>query len=152
MRKRCKRKIWALVNPITHAIAGAALTSESDLDKLRLTELSAIEAFRMGHAQKADWMALADMCNVLESMCHMKIGPEAMEPGRHAQEALGEIHARYKRTGRFGVAGVELEALREAFRWHDAQRSQISRSQYEAAIKRTVNRIKSAHPSVKVYA
>ena len=152
MRKRCKRTIRPLVNPITHAIAGAAVTSQADLDAVRMYELSAMEAFRTGSATKADWCHLADMCNIMESMVHMRIGPEAQIPGREAQEALGEIHSRYKRTGRFGITGPELEALREAFRWHDAQRTQISRSQYAEAIQRTVNRIRSAHPSVKVYA
>ena len=45
MRKRCKRKVWNKVNPIAHAIAGAAVVSQSDMNALRVRELAAIEAF-----------------------------------------------------------------------------------------------------------
>ena len=48
-RKKCRRKVWNTnVNPIAHAIAGAAITDTASLDKLRMQELSAIEAFAKG--------------------------------------------------------------------------------------------------------
>ena len=33
MRKRTVRKVWALINPVTHAIEGAAITTDTNLDK-----------------------------------------------------------------------------------------------------------------------
>lgn len=150
MRKRTKRKVYSLLNPIAHAIAGAAITDSASLDKLRMRELSAIESFRIGKAEKEDWMALADLSNICETLCDMGIGPEALEPCRKAQEALSEAHRRHTETGRLGVTGPELEALRQVYEWHDLQRLSISRSAYEKAIKRTADRIRSAHPSLKV--
>ena len=44
MKKQCRRKIWSKINPIEHAIVGAAITPDDLLDKLRLIELSAIES------------------------------------------------------------------------------------------------------------
>lgn len=152
MRKKCKRKVWPLVNPITHAMEGAAMTSTEKLDAVRIRELSAIESFRIGHGTRHDWDYLCDMCNASETMVDMGIVPEALEPKIAAHKALVQIRERFNRTQKFGVTGPELEALREAFRWHDAQRTQIHQSKYEEALRLTINRIRSAHPSVKVYA
>ena len=40
MRKKTRRKVWALVNPIQHAIEGAAITPEDKLNQLQLRELT----------------------------------------------------------------------------------------------------------------
>jgi hypothetical protein len=149
-RKRTKRKVWPLLNSLVHGITGAAITDTASLDKLRMRELSAIESFRIGKAEKDDWMAVADFTNIAETLAGDGVGPEAMEPVRQAQEALSEAHRRHTETGRLGVTGPELESLREAYQFHDLQRLSISRSRYEAAILKTANRIRSAHPSVKV--
>jgi hypothetical protein len=151
-RKKRRRKVWALIDPIAHAIAGAAITDTASLDKLRMLELSAIEAFSKGHATADDWRALADMLNICETMAAMGIGPEALETCRQAQEALGHAHARHKAGRALLFTGPELNVLRDSFGYHDLQRSSISRSQYEQAITKTANRIKSAHPSLKVFA
>ena len=151
-RKKCRRKVWALIDPIAHAIAGAAITDTASLDKLRMLELSAIEAFAKGRATPDDWRALADMLNVCETMARDGIGPEALEPCTQAQEALGHAHARHKAGKPLLFTGLELNAVRDAFAYHDLQRSSISRSQYEHAIKKTGDRIRSAHPSLKVFA
>lgn len=150
MRKHTRRRVYELVNPIAHAIAGAAITDSANLDKLRMRELSAIESFRIGRACRQDWLALADMLNICETLARDGVGPEALEPCLAAQEALGACHDRHKRTGKLGFTGPELQAMRDAYGWHDAQRTNISRSRYEAGIQKTANRIRSAHPSVKV--
>jgi hypothetical protein len=149
-RKRTRRKHFALVNPIEHAIAGAAITDGSLLDKLRVRELSAIEAFRTGRATAQEWRDLADLLNICETLATDGIGPEAMEPCQRAQDALGEAHRRLQEHGRLAMTGPELQALRDAYDYADLQRISISRLRYEQAIAKTANRIRSAHPSVKV--
>ena len=151
-RKKCKRKVWALIDPVALAIAGAAITDTASLDKLRMLELSAIEAFAKGRATPDDWRALADMLNVCETMARDGIGPEALEPCTQAQEALGHAHARHKEGRPLLFTGPELNAVRDSFGYHDLQRSSVSRSTYEQAIQKTANRIRSAHPTLKVYA
>ena len=59
-RKVCRRRHYALVNPIQCAIEGAAIAQPELLDRLRLVELSAIESFAKGQATPADWRAVAD--------------------------------------------------------------------------------------------
>jgi hypothetical protein len=54
VRKRTKRKVYNLINPITHAIEGAALLEKHRLDSLRLIELTAIEAFAKGKAGRGE--------------------------------------------------------------------------------------------------
>jgi len=150
MRKHTRRKVWSLVDPIAHAMAGACITDTTSLNKLRMRELAAIESFRIGRATPDDWHALADMLNIMETMCDQGIGPEALEACKDAQDALKRAHERHMATGRLGLTGPALENLREAFRFHDVQRTAIPRSDYERAIKRTADKIKSNHPSVTV--
>jgi len=150
MKKHTKRKHYALIDVVGMAIAGAAITDTSILDKLRMKELQALESFRTGEARKSDWDALADLCNLCETMSESGVGREAMEPCQRAQDALSEAHRRHREHGRLAVSGPELRALRDVYEWHDLQRSSVSRSVYERVILKTANRIRSAHPSLKV--
>lgn len=151
-RKRCIRKHYALVNPISHAIQGASITNDAALNKLRLMELSALESFHTGAATADDWRTCADFLNVQETLCDMGVGPEAREPNELAQRALGAVQERSRdHGGRLVLTGPELQALREAYEFMDAQRTAIPRSQLEQAIRRTANRIRGAAPNVKVF-
>jgi hypothetical protein len=48
------------------------------------------------------------------------------------------------------TADVGFSLCRPLPEWHHLQRTSVARSVDETAIKRTYNRIRSAHPSVKV--
>jgi hypothetical protein len=151
MRKRCHRKVYALVDPIRHAMEGAAITPDSRLDKLRLRELSAIEAFRTGAATRVDWMSIADMSNVAETMANSGVGRDEVLPVVYqVQEALGNAHTRFTAGGHLGFDGLGLQAARDLAEYHQLQRTSVSRSEYERAIKRTADRIRSAAADVKV--
>lgn len=151
-RKRCVRKVWQLVDPIQHAISGASITAQSDLDKLRLLELSAIDAFTRGAATRDDWDAMVDMLNVAETMVSMGIGVEVLQACEAVQLALENALQRYMKSKRLGFSGPEIQSVRDLYEYHDLQRTAVDRSRYEKAIERTRNRIRSAHPSVKIYA
>lgn len=150
MKKHCRRKHFALSNPIALAIAGACVTDEGRLDKLRLLELSAIESFATGAATVDDWRTVADLTNLAQTMCEMGIGPEVLPAAQKVESVLGESHQRYVATGRMGTTGPGLHAMRDLQEWHHLQRTSVARSVYETAIQRTHNRIRSAHSSVKV--
>ncbi len=151
-RKHCRRKVYPLSNPIRVAMEGAAITPDNLLDQLRLQELSAIDSFTRGRATKADWMAIADLCNIAETMARDGIGPEVLEPCDAAQAALGAAHQRLQTHGKLGMSGPELVAIREIAEYHHLQRTAVARSVYETAIKKTGDRIRSAHPDLKVFA
>jgi hypothetical protein len=151
-RKRTHRKVWPLSNPIALAIDGARITDDVRLDQLCLLELSAIESFKTGTATQDDWRAMADLVNLSETMCGMGIGKaEVLPTAQLVEQALGEAQVRFQTTGRIGTTGPGLQAMRDLQEWHHVQRTSVARSVYEQAIVQTRNRIRSAHPSVKVY-
>jgi hypothetical protein len=151
MRKASKRKVWYVKGSgLELAISGATKTSESDLDKLRMLELSAIEAFAKGMASRAEFSQLCDLLNLCETMADMGIEPEAKTACEVAQKGLLETKDRFDRTGKLGFDAATLTAVRALFGWHDVQRKGIARSTYERAIVKCRNRIRGAHPSRKV--
>lgn len=150
-RKVCRRKHYALVDPIRCAMEGAAISQSNMLDKLRLVELSAIESFAKGRATPHDWRTVADILNLAETMAKCGVGPEALDACVAVDAALSAAHARHESTGKLGMTGPQLIALRELAEWHDLQRRSIARSEYERFIALTANRIRSAHPDVKVF-
>ena len=148
MRKRKHRKHYALVNPLLHAIEGAAVTDKESLDNLRQAELMAIESFRTGKATVDDWIKVSEMCNLAESMACDGIGPEALEATKRTQDALIDAYNRYVQTGKMGTSGQGLNAFRDIYQYHDLQRQSISRSTYEKHIMKVVNKVKSKSPDV----
>lgn len=148
MRKRVRRKHYALVNPIAHAIAGAAITDKDSLNKLRLAELAALDAMTKGLATVEEWRVLVDMMNVSEVMGLNGIGPEVLPHIEIAQDALHRAAKRYEETKKMGLSGVGINALREIYEYHDLQRVSISRSEYEKMIDKTRNRIRSGAAEV----
>jgi len=148
MRKKTKRTVYKLVDPITYAITGSMITDTETLDKLRLGELTSIEAFRIGKATKQDWHTINDMANISETMARNGIGIEALPASELAHEHLKDAYERFKRTGKLGINGPALQAFRECFEYHDLQRISIPRSQYEDMIRKTRERIISKAPDV----
>lgn len=144
MRKACKRKVWGLVNPIQHVMDGIQVTPDHLLDELRLRELSAIESFTHGRGTIGDWRALADMLNVAEVMARGGVGIEVVEACERAQDGLSDAHDRFKATGRMGLSGPAIMALRDLAEYHDLQRQSISRGEYERWIVKTRNQIMGA--------
>jgi hypothetical protein len=143
-RKRCKRKVWPTnINPIAHAIAGAAIPDSGALDKLRLCELSAIDNMVNGRATTEDWRWLADVVNIAETMGKAGIGPEVLPYCEASQQALLEAAERYQKTGKMGLSGIGLTSIKEMWEYHDLQRTSVARSEYEKMIRKTANYIKA---------
>lgn len=148
MRKRCKRKVWALVDPIRHAIDGARITSGTKLDQLRTLELSSIEAFAKGRATINDWGCISSLLSIVETMARGGVGPEALEACALAQETLIESARRCEATQKMGTTGQGLQAFRDLYAWHDLQRTCIILSEYERWLKASIDRLKSRAPEV----
>ena len=144
MRKRTKRKVWALIDPLTHAIVGASITHRDKLDKLRMLEYSALEAMTKGHGTVTDWRTLVDVLNLSETMARHNIGKDEVLPVcQKAQEALHQAAERYQKTLSMGLSGEGIKAVRDLIQYADLQQSSISRSEFERYIKKTKDYIKS---------
>jgi hypothetical protein len=144
MRKQTKRKVWNLIDPITHAVVGASITHRDKLDKLRMMEYSALEAMTKGQGTIHDWRTLVDVLNLSETMARNGIGKDEVMPVcQKAQEALHQAAERYQKTMSMGLSGVGIQAVRELIEYADLQQSSISRSEFEKYIKKTKDYIKS---------
>jgi len=151
VRKQCRRKIWSTdIDVIAHAIAGASITDDASLNKLRLGELSALEAMRMGKGTLEDWRMLVDLMNITETFGKNGIGPEALPDCELAQESLHKAALRYEATKRMGLDGQGIKALQNVREWHDLQRTSVARSVYERMIEKTRNNIRSHGKDVVV--
>ena len=143
MRKRTKRKMWNLIDPITHAIVGAAITHRDKLDKLRILEYSALEAITKGQGTVADWRTLVDILNISEMMGKNGVGPEVLPICEKAQESLHKAAMRYQETMRMGLDGEGIKACRDLIEYADLQQGSISRSEFERYIQKTKDHIRS---------
>jgi hypothetical protein len=144
MRKKTKRKVWALIDPIQHGIIGAAITQRDKLDKLRMLEYSALDAITKGQGTIHDWRTLVDVLNLSETMARNGIGKDEVLPVcEKAQKALHEAAMRFQSTKRMGLSGEGIQAVRELIQYADLQQSSISRSEFERYIQKTKNYIKS---------
>ena len=148
MRKQVKRKVWALVNPLSYALEGASITQRDKLDKLRLMEYSALDAITKGIGTVQDWHTLTEVLNLSETMARAGVGPEVLPVCEKAQKALHEAALRFQKTGKLGLTGEGIQAVRELVQYADLQQSSISRSEFERYIQKTKNYIKSNNNNV----
>lgn len=143
------RKVWPTnIDTIQYAIDGAAISSREKLDHLLMRELSALDAFAHGKATMQEWQDLVALNNVALTLCGMGIGSEAFADCHAAEDGLIESAARFERTGKMGLSGPALKALRNVIEWHDLQRSSIARSRYEESIRLTTTRVKNGHQTI----
>jgi hypothetical protein len=143
MRKRTKRKMWNLIDPITHAIVGASITHRDKLDKLRMMEYSALEAITKGRGTIHDWRSLVDVLNLAETMGRAGVGPEVLPICEKAQASLHKAAERYGTTMRIVLDGEGIQACRDLIQFADLQQSSIPRSEFERYIQKTKDYIKS---------
>lgn len=151
MRKRTKRKVYALVNPIEHAIIGAAFPLQSKLDELRMLELTCIERFCNGRATLKDWQSMSSLLAISEVMAKRGVGKDEVLPVcTIVENELIEAAHRFEATGRMVLTEAGLQALRDLYEYHDLQRNSVTQREYEQMILATYNRIKSQAPDVKI--
>ncbi len=150
MKKRCKRKVYALVNPISMAIEGACITDEDRLKQLSDRELQAINDMMTGKGTLRTWQDLVDMNNVCQTMGREGIGPECLVDCMMAEIELKSAAKRYEKTKKMGLTAQGIKSIKEVHEWHCLQRRSISRSEYETQIKKTLSKLRSRSKEVDV--
>jgi hypothetical protein len=143
MRKTTKRKHWNLIDSVTHAIIGAAITQRDKLDKLRMLEYSALDSMTKGSGTVTDWRTLVDVLNLSEMMGKNGVGPEVLPICEKAQDSLHKAAMRYQETFRMGLDGQGIKAIRDLIEYADLQQSSIPRSEFERYIQKTKDHIRS---------
>lgn len=142
MKKQCKRKVYQLVNPISFAMVGASITPRNLLDKLRLTEWSALDAMTKGKGTIQDWRTLVDVLNLAEMFGRQGIGPEVLPVCEQAQEGLHKAALRYQETKKMGLDGMTIVHLRHLIEYADLQQASVPRSEFERLVMKTKNYIR----------
>lgn len=90
------------------------------------------------------------MVNLCETLGKEGIGPEALPYCKTAEVELIAAARRFQSTQRMGLSGPGITAMREVIEYHDAQRSSISRSEYEKMIRLTKARVQSGKDTVDI--
>lgn len=149
MKKKTKRKVWGLIDTVSLAIAGASITSIHHLDRLRLRELSAIDAFSKGCATVADWSDINAILSIAETMARAGIGRDEVMPAcEAAQEYLIDSARRYEKTTTMDTTSLGVNSFQNLYQYHDLQRQSVSRGEYDKTINRARNRLNSLSPGV----
>lgn len=148
MRKHCKRRIYAKLNTIAYCLEGARPTAADQQEKLVMRELGSIENIVKGSASEIDWHDLNACLTICEELARANIGPEALPACEQARATLKDMAARWRDTGKMGVSGQGLQALRDLAEYHQLQRSSITRFVYETHLKKAINRTKSRAPGI----
>jgi hypothetical protein len=150
VRKQCRRKVYQLVDCVSHAIAGAAITTDDCLKQLKDKEMAALEAMRTGNATVWTWQELVDINNICQVMARKGIGQEALVDSMMAEIELKHAAKRFEATGKMLLTGTGLKAINDVLEWHHLQRTSVSRSVYERMIEKTRNKIRSKSKDVTV--
>ena len=135
--------------PVTHAMAGAAITDKESLDMLRKRENGSMDAFRNGTATKADWNNINTVAMLAESMAEAGVGPEVMVHVKIAEMHLLDAQERFVRLGKMGSTALGLQSFQDIIEYHDLQRTSVARSVYEKHIKRVTDMVKSRSSKIK---
>jgi hypothetical protein len=150
MKKQTRRKIYdTSINPITHAITGAAITDEKILKLLLDKEVASLNAFKNGSATKDDWDSINTVSALAESMASAGIGPEVMVFVKIAEMHLLDARRRFEELGKMGSTGPGLQSFQDIIEYHELQRQSVSRSEYERHIKRVTDMVRSRSPNIK---
>ena len=104
MRKRCNRRPRAAAAPMIAVMLG--------VPEMEITERIAVEAFAGGWAVKDHFDMLADCRDILMLAASEKGDQSTLAATELGYIALLAVKERHVKTGKFGVSGDELAALR----------------------------------------
>ena len=141
-RKKCKRKDWALLDPLAHVLDGLQVTPDYKLNQLHTRELSALEAMIKGHGGVQEWSDIVSVLNLCEGMAMAGVGPEALPDCEILQAEMKAAAKRFDDTGKMGLTAQGITAARSVIAYQDLQRRSITLAEYEKHIDRVTKRIK----------
>ena len=148
MRKQCKRKMYAVVNPIEFVMEGIKPISNQKADKLLMRELSSLDAMSKGMGTLQEWTDINQVLTLCETMAINGVGIEALRACETLQEDLILSAKRFEATGRMGMTAVGLNAARDVIEYHHMQRTAVTLIEYEKAIRLAFQRGQSKAPGV----
>jgi hypothetical protein len=154
-RKKSKYKPkGVIVDTLSYVVSGMKpmASLKDQLLALQLKNHLALEALRLGEAEKADIDTIISAFNITEALARKGIGQDYREEIQQAQDALLTCAKRGVEMGyRFVVKGPELKAINFVMQLHDEQLQVATVKELEKAVD-LVNefvRTKKARPIVE---
>lgn len=150
MKKRTIRKVYALCNPIQHAMYQASKLSTAEWNEQIIPVRVAIDALSRGEWTPDNWQPIFESLNRIESLIklnHVDVGEWICE----AQNAMVRALDRRKATGATAFRADELANLREVCTVYGDLLSECSHLQFANACRHTnanVSRILSNKPKM----
>lgn len=99
------------------------------------------EALRTGRATEQEFHTMAACINVSLVLCERAVGAEHMPIVHSAQAALLRLWQRGKTSGRWGLDGPGLNAIKHGVELHEAQLASIIRREAAEAMREVRRRI-----------
>lgn len=146
MRKRCRRKVVPLTNPVSLVLANLAPADRATTQRVLTAMYAALDALQFGRATTTDWNDLAEAVNhgyVFSK--ELGIGSEHLDLFVEARQVLIRLGERYHERGRFVAAAPELQTLHEMAAVHDLQ-LQAANGKEAAACAARVAELKRSAP------
>lgn len=137
MKKQCKRKHWALINPIEHAQFQASLLTTAEWNEQMTPVIVAVEELSRGNWDPLEvWNKIFFALNRIESMVHIK---HVADHGfiNQAQQAFVTALDRQQATGARAFKADELATIRELVRIYGDLLKEISHRDFKAACAHT---------------
>lgn len=137
MKKQCKRKVWARLNPIEHAMFQASKLTTAEWNEQMAPVITATEQLAQGNWDPLeDWNPMFFALNRIESMLHIK---RADDHGfiAEAQAAFVSALDRQQATGVKAFKAHELAMIREVANVYGDLLGEISHRDFKAAYAHT---------------
>ena len=137
MKKQCKRKHWALINPIEHAKFQASNLSVAEWNEQMTPLIVAVDELSKGNWDPLEvWNKLFFALNRIESMLHIK---RVSDGGfiTQAQTAFVTALDRQQKTGAKAFKADELATIREVAQVYGDLLREITHRDFKAACAHT---------------
>ena len=143
-RKKTRRKVWPLRDPISHAMSGIQVAEQntSIATYMAQSHLS-MKMLVEGRATKQDLQHITMAHNMVAGLMDQGFAGPHAEDMDASSGALDSIAKRAHDKGRILATGPELNALNFMFQIHDALMAVISVSEYNVAVEHVTKRVRS---------
>lgn len=137
MRKRTKRKVWDLINPITHAAYQASKLTIAELNTQRQPVIVALEQLIQGNWDKKEsWQPMFECLNRIESLTKLN-NVDAKDFIERAQSVFVDALSRQEKTGAKAFKADELATMREVVTVYSDLLQECSHRQLQEASRHT---------------
>lgn len=131
-------------DPVGLAMTQAAALTPGQREAVISPALTALARLRSWAATEADWLALADMCNVAQALAALRIVSDHDDDFAAAQQALRTMHERTERGQALVATPLERAALHQAQVLHEIQLEHCSQAELQRAIDRVTRVVQAA--------